>query len=202
MPNFSADDVIVGEGNLLYAPLGTALPDETTVGYGAYDSWTSWIHFGYTTEPITFNYSYDEFSVEVQQSLAPIKRRKTTESMVISTTLAQFTGDILALVTGGTNTDTAAGASQKGFSRVTTGGSSNIAEYMVAVEGYRIDDVGTQQPVRVFLYKATITASGDMPFDKAGVTGLPVTITGLTDPDRAVGSNLYEAQIVTAPATS
>lgn len=201
MPNFSADDVIVGEGNLLYAPLATALPDETTVAYGDYDAWTGWTHFGYTTEPITFNYAYDEFSVEVQQSLAPLKRRKTNESMTIATTLAQFSGDVLALVTGGTNTDTAAGSGQKGFSRVVGGGTTNIAEYMVAVEGYRVDSTGVQQPVRVFLYKATITASGDIPFDRAGVTGLPITITGLTDPDRAVGENLYEAQIITAPAS-
>ena len=201
MPNFSADDVIVGEGNLLYAPLATALPDETSVGYGDYDSWTGWTHFGYTTEPITFNYAYDEFSVEVQQSLAPLKRRKTNESMTIATTLAQFSGDVLALVTGGTNTDTASGSGQKGFSRVVGGGTTNISEYMVAVEGYRVDSTGVQQPVRVFLYKATITASGDIPFDRAGVTGLPITITGLTDPDRAVGENLFEAQIVTAAAS-
>lgn len=202
MPNFSSDEVLVSEGNILYAPLATALPDETTVAWGAYDSWTSWTHFGYTTEPISFNYSYEEFSVDVQQSTSPLKRRKTSETMEISTTLAQFNGDVLALVTGGTNTDTAAGASQKAFSRVTGGGDTNLPEYMFAVEGYRVDDVGTKQPVRIFLYKGTITVNGDIPFDKAGVTGLPITITGLTDPDRAIGANLFEAQIVTAAATS
>lgn len=202
MPNFNSDDVIVGEGNFLWAPLATALPDETTVAYGAYDSWTGWTHAGYTTDPITFNYAYDEFGVDVQQSLAPIKRRKTSESMTISTTLAQFSGEILALVTGGTNTDTAAGASQKAFSRVVGGGKSKIDEYMVAVEGYREDELGNLQPARLFLYKANITLSGDAPFDKGAATGLPITVTGLTDPDRAVGANLYEFQIVTAPATS
>ena len=202
MPNFSADDVLVGEGNFLYAPLATALPDETTVAWGAYDSWTGWTHFGYTTEPLTFNYGYEEFGVDVQQSLSNLKRRKTSETLTISTTLAQFTGDILALVTGGTNTDTAAGASQKGFSRTVFGGDTNLPEYMFAVEGYRIDDVGTKQPVRLFIYKGTITLNGDTPFAKDGVTGLPITVSGLTDSDRAIGAQLGESQIVTSAATS
>lgn len=201
MPSFSADDVLVSEANVLYAPLSTAIPDETSVAYGAYP-WAGWTLLGYTTTPTTFSYAYDVFSAEVQQVTTPIKQRKTTETLTIGTTLAQFDGDILALVLSGTNVVTPAGAGQKEFSRVVAGGDTNLSEYMFGVEGYRIDDAGNKQPVRVIVYKATITASGDIPFDKAGVTGIPVTITALGDPAKSAGQNLVEIISVLAPASS
>lgn len=203
MPSFTANDVLVSEGRLLYSPYGTALPDETSVAYDTYASWPSgWTLLGYTTTPITFTYGYDVFNVEVQQSASPIRQSKTTETLTMGTTLAQFDGDILALVLSGTNADVAAGASQKAWSRVLAGGSTLLNEYQFAIESYRPDVNGTKQPIRVFVYKATITASGDIPFDKAATTGIPVTISALADSAKAVGSQLVEIHIVTAPATS
>lgn len=201
MPNFSSDDVLVSEANVLFAPLSTAIPDETTIAYGAYP-WAGWTLLGYTSAPATFSYGYDVFSADVQQLTTPIKQRKTTETLTIGTTLAQFDGDILALVLSGTNVVTPAGAGQKGFSRVTAGGDTNLAEWMFGIEGYRIDVAGNKQPVRVIVYKATITASGDIPFDKAAITGIPITITALGDPTKAVGASLVEVISVLAPATS
>lgn len=200
--NFSADDVLVGEANWLWAPLGTALPDETTVGLNDFGNWTGWTHLGYTTAPTSMSYTKEEFKVMVQQAGSPIKKKKTSETMTLGTTLAQFTGDTIALLYQGTNTDTAAGASQKAFSRVTGGGDSALPEYMVAVEGYRDDATDTPQPVRIFLYKATLSASGDVPFDRAAVAGIPITAEGLADATRPIGSQTYEIHIVTAAATS
>lgn len=203
MPSFTADDVLVAEGRLLYSPVGTALPDETGVAYDTYASWPSgWEMLGYTTTPLTFTYGYDVFSVEVQQSASPLRQSKTTETLTMGTTLAQFDGDILALVLSGTNTDTAAGASQKAFSKVQAGGSTLLNEYQFAIESYRPDANGDKQPIRVFVFKATITASGDIPFDKAAVTGIPVTISALADSSKTVGQQLIEIHIVTAPASS
>lgn len=201
--NFDADDVLVGGGNLLYAPKGTTLPDETTVDVNDFASWPSgWIHLGYTGDAPTFNYTYDVFEVPAEQSLSPIKRKKNSEALTISTNLLQFDGDHLALATGGTNTDTAAGASQKAYSRVVGGGDTSLDEYMFALEGQREDANGDLQPVRFFVYRATIRANGDIAFAKAAATAIPVQIEALNDDTKSAGSNLYEAHIVTAPATS
>lgn len=202
MASYTSDSVLVAEAAILYAPTGTALPDETSVAWNTFGSWTGWAMLGYTSAPTTFTYNYETFSVDVQQSLAPIKQRKTSESVVIASSLAQFEGPLIALALSGTNASTAAGASQKAFDRITTGGDPALTERMFAIEGWRQDSVGTKQPVRVFVYRGTITANGGIPFDKNAVTAIPISITGLGDSTKAIGANLLEIHIVTAPATS
>jgi len=206
MASFSASDVLVADARVLWAATGTALPDETTVDWndstGAYTNWTDFTMMGYTLVPTVINYTYETFEVDVQQSASPIKRSRNTERITAATTLAQFDGDLLALILGGTNTDTAAGASQKGFSEIKAGGNTALAEYLFAIEGYRLDTNNNEQPVRVFIHRGTIRQDGDIPFDKAGATGMPVIIEGLADSSKATGEQLVQIQIVTAPATS
>lgn len=206
MATFSSNGVLISDARLLYSPTGTALPDETTVVWndstGAYTNWTSWTLLGYTTEPTVISYTYDVFEVDVQQSASPIKRSKTDESVTAATTLAQFEGPILELLLGGTNTTTAAGAAQKGFDSVVAGGDTSLSEYQFGIEGYRLDSANTKQPVRVFIYRGTIRQNGDIPFDKAGVTGMPIIVEGLADTSKATGAQLLNIQIVTSPATS
>lgn len=195
-------DVLMSEARILYSPVGTAKPDETTVGYDDYASWTSWIELGYTTEPLTIAYSYDTAGVDVQQSTLQILRRKTTEELTASTSIAQLSGDHMALVLNGTNTDTAAGASQKAFSEVAFGGDTNLPEWQFGFEGYRPDSAGTKQPVRFFIHKANISLAGDIPFDKANASALPIEIMALEDSTQSAGERLAVMHIVTAPASS
>jgi hypothetical protein len=206
MPAFSSDDVLVSYANVLYSPVGTALPDETTVAWnadsGAYTSWTGWTLLGYTSAPTTFTYAYEVFEVSVEQVAAPIKRSKTNETLTISTSLAQFDADILALVLDGTATPTAAGASQKAYDKVVAGGDTELNEYQFAFEGYRVDDAGTKQPVRLFVYRATLTQNGDTAFDKGGVTSIPIQIQALGDSTKSAGQNLVEIHVVTGPTTT
>lgn len=200
--NFEADDVFAGAANLLYAPLGTSLPDETTVDVNDFASWPSgWVHLGYTAEGPAFTYSYETFEVEAQQATAPLRRKKTTETATITASLLQFSAEHLALVTGGSVTSTAAGVGQKGYKKVVGGGEVDLTEYMFAIESTRADDNGDLQPFRFFLWKGTITANGDINFAKNAATALPVTISGLTDSDKAVGAQLYESHFVLAPAS-
>ena len=201
--NFSSNDILVAEANILYAPKGTTLPDETTVAWNSFASWdAAWKHLGYTAEAARIGYSYDTFELEVEQTTQPVIQRKVSEQFTIDFTLAQFDGQNLALVTGGTATNTAAGASQKGYTTVKAGGDSNLNEYMFAIEGYRPDTNGTKQPVRIFVHRATIRLNGNIQFSKAAGTTIPVQIVGLADTSKSVGQQLFEAHIVTAPATS
>src|ERR1044072_7646803 len=129
--NFSASDVLVGAANLLIAPKGTAIPDETTVPINTFGSWASgWVHLGYTQDAPTFTYNYETFEVLAQESTAPLRRSKVNETLQISTNLLQFSGAHLAYVTGGTLSQTAAGASQKAYDRIITGGATNLPEHM------------------------------------------------------------------------
>ena len=202
MPNFNSSDILISEANLLYAATGATKPDETTVDYGDYDSWTGWTHIGYTGDVSNMSYAYDVFSYTPEQATSPVVKRKDNEIMRIRFNLAQFSGDHLALVTGGTATDTAAGASQKGYSKIVGGGDTDISEYAFALEGYRKDASGDKQPVRIFFHKATISADGDIPFGKASATTVPVTVEAVADTSKASGSQLFEIHVVTAPATS
>jgi len=187
---------------VLYAPLATSLPDETTVAFNTYASWTGWTLLGYTTTPTTFSYSYETFDVEVQQSASPIKSSKTNENLTIGFALAQFEGAILALVMDGSSNNTAASAGQKAFTEVKAGGDTELNNYMFAIEGYRTDTAGTKQPVRIFIHKGSLTMNGDIAFDKAGVTQIPCQVTALADSTKVIGEQLITVHIVTGPATT
>lgn len=201
--NFDSNDVIISEADVLSAPLGSSLPSDNTVGWRAYTSFPAgWVHRGYTSTPTSFNHAYDKFEADVQQSTAPVKTRKVGESLTLSFTLAQFEPANITWVLAGTQVDTAPGASQKGYSVIEFGGDTNLTEYMLMVEGYRLSASNTKQPIRVVLYRATVTANGDMSFDKNGMTVLPVQAVGMADTNRAVGSQVGRILVVTADATS
>lgn len=202
MASYSSSKIMTAEAAVLYAPLATALPDETTVAWNTFAGWTGWTMMGYTTQPAAINYTYDVFEVDVQQSLAPVRRRKTNERVQITTALAQLEGANLALVYSGTLTSTGAGAGQKAWDRIQFGGDPALDEYMVALEGWLEDTNGDKQPVRYFLYVATITQNGDWVFDKNNVAALPIQIAALGDSSKAAGVNLAEIHVVTAPASS
>lgn len=193
-------DIILGVGTLYYAPTGTANPDETSVGYGT--AWSSWTSLGTTLDALTLNYADTLKDVRVQQKLGVIKRFRTEVGITAKTKLAEHTGAILALLTGGTNTDTAAGASQKAFSQVTAGDDPAIDEYKFGFETYRVDSAGTKQPVRYFFHKGHIRIDGDVNFDRENETGVPVVIEVLEDTSQSAGSEFMVVDIVTAPASA
>lgn len=200
--NFSSDDVLVGEANLLYAPKGTTKPSDTTVGWNDYANWPSgWVHLGYTESGPSFNYTYEVFGVRAQQSGAELKRRKVTETLVVTANLLQFQASHMALATGGEVTHTDAGVGQKEVDRVVGGGESVLDEYMFAWESYRVDDDGNLQPVRMFLPRGTIRANGETTFARNGAAMLPVQVEALLDDTLPVGEQLYDMRFILADAT-
>lgn len=200
MPN-NASDIILSPARLFYAPVGEALPDETTVEYGA--AWGgNWTELGYTNAPITLSYSYDEYEVEVEQVTLPLRRTKTGEDVMIETTLVEITADNLQLAMGGAVTTTAAGAAQRGFEELRAGGETALDTYAWGFEGRYEDATGTAFPVRLFLWKATATLNGDLAFAKAQETGIPIQVKALADTSQPAGQQLLVFQKVTAEATA
>lgn len=195
-------DILMGPVTVYYAPVGEALPDETSVEYG--DPWGgNWTALGYTKGNLSCNYEFDVVEATIEQALGPVKRRKKSETVALETVLAEFTGDNLALVTNGTKTHTAAGVGQVEYDDVDVGGDPSLTERAWGFEGEYVDDSGTSFPMRVFVYKGTAKLGGALEFGKEveGV-GLTLHVDALEDMSKSAGQRLIKFQKVTAAATS
>jgi hypothetical protein len=193
-------DILLSPATIWNAPVGEPLPDETTVAYGA--AWGgNWVQFSLTKTPVTLNRDVSTFNVFVEQTTVPLRRTITEENMTIETQLAEFTGDVMALVMGGTNTITPAGAAQVAFEKIVGGGEWTLPEGCWGIEGKHIDADGDEFPVRFFFYRATVKLGGELSFQKGDYVGIPTQIEALGDTSKPVGSQLYEIHRVTAAAT-
>lgn len=194
-------DILVSPAVIWHAPVGEALPDETSVAYGA--AWGgNWEQFALTKTPVTLNRDVSTFEVMTEQTTGPLRRVITEEKMTIETQLAEFTGDGLALVLGGSNVTTPAGAGQVAFDKVVAGGEWTLPEGAWGIEGKYVDDGGDEFPVRVFFYRATVKLGGELSFQKGDYVGVPIQIEALTDTSKAIGAQMIEIHRVTAAATS
>lgn len=183
-----------------YAPVGESLPDETTVAYGA--SWGgNWVELPRLADPLAMEYTEVSVEADEQDALAPVEDYVTEERFRLRSSFNRTTGDLLALLTGATNTDTAAGASQKAYSRILGGGNPFRTKYVVGFEGYRPDTAGTLQPVRFFFYKARFKLEIGLTQSKRDVSKNFFSIMTFADTSKAVGQQHFEWHIVTGPTT-
>lgn len=194
-------DILVTPATIYYAPVGEALPDESSVGYG--DAWGgNWVNLGYTLEPVSLSYETETFELEVEQITLPVRRVRTKETVMIETSLAEMTATNLALVVDGTATTTAAGVGQVGFDEILAGGSVDLSEYAWGFEGFRVTAANVRLPVRVFLYKGTAILNGQLTFAKGAGVGIPIQIQALPDTTQDPGEQILVIHNVTAVATT
>lgn len=197
-------DLLKSQAVVWVAPAGETIPDETTVAYAG--TWGgNWVKLGYTKEPLSMLYEFDEAELMVEQMLGPVKRRKINEHATLETVLSEATALNLAYVTGGVAADvtsTAAGASQKAFESLNVGNDPVLTEWAVGFEGVHYDATGVAQPVRVFMDPATINVNGPLEFSKKNddYTGIPLQVKGLAN--TASSGKMFNWQRVTAPASS
>ena len=194
-------DIIVTPARIFYAPVGEALPDETTIEYG--DAWGgNWVDLGATSEPITWISDRTEFEAMIQQSTMVVKRRKVDEKFAFETVLAELTPTNLSILLGGTVATTAAGASQRGFQQLPVGGNFDITERIWGIEGLYEDASDLEFPIRIFMPKATANLNGNLQFGKANVAGIPLRVDAIADLSAAVGAQGPIFQRVTAETTA
>lgn len=196
-------DILVSPVNIWQSPTGTALPDETTVAFGA--AWgAGWVSLGYTTAPLAMKYDTSLFELELEQITSPVKGQKTKETLSLETTLAELTATNLKLAIGSTSTitTTAAGASQHGYEEVNMGGEAILPEYQFGFEGYTLDSSNRQLPLRLFIYRCTFSLGGSLEFSKKAAAGIPIKITAWADTSKTIGQQLFKLQRVTAWKTS
>jgi hypothetical protein len=186
------------------APSGEAKPDETTVAYGG--DWSgNWERVGYTKEPLVMAYESEEFDVEVEEELAPIKRRRVKETMTLETVLAELTAEYLQLAASNQDTvsETAAGGAQKAYEETGLGGEAILTEKAWGFEGLYITSGGNDEPIRVFVHKGTAMVNGELEFSQKSTDypGIPIQIKALCDTTQAAGQKLALFQRVTSETT-
>ena len=194
-------DILVTPATIYYAPVGEALPDESSIDYG--EAWGgNWTNLGYTLEPVALSYETETFELEVEQITLPVRRVRTKETVMIETSLAEMTGANLALVVDGTVTTTAAGVGQVGFDEILAGGSVDLSEYAWGFEGFRVTSANVRLPVRMFLYRGNAVLNGQLTFAKGAGVGIPIQIKALPDTTQDAGEQILVIHNVTAVATT
>jgi hypothetical protein len=197
---------IIKTGAVLWvAPTGEAKPDETSVIFGA--AWGgNWARVGYTKAPLTAAYASEEADGKVQEELAPVKRWRIGESLILETVLAELTAAYLQLAAANQTavSSTAAGAGQKAYEETGLGGVAELTEKAWGFEGLFINASGDDEPVRLFVHKGTAMVNGALEFSKVNddYTGVPIQIKALTDTTQTAGKKLALFHRVTAEASS
>jgi hypothetical protein len=191
-------DILLTPADIWYAPVGEAAPADS-VARGA-DWGGDWESLGYTLAPLTLSYEQETAEVMVEQLTAPVKRKKTSETLTLETTLAEFTGTNLEMVFGGTATDTPAGAGQPAKTELVMGGDTALPVYAWGFEGTYEDANGVEFPVRVIVYRGRPILGGELQFAKAEPSGLPLRIEAEANTALAAGAQLMKIIKITAAA--
>jgi hypothetical protein len=199
----AVSDILISPVNIWRSATAVALPDETTIAYGA--SWgAGWTNVGYTVAPLSMKYETSIFELEVEQITSPVKGQKTKELLTFETQLGELTAANLILAVGSTSTitTTAAGANQHAFEDVALGGEAFLPEYQFGFEGFTLDASNRQLPCRLFVYRATFSTSGNLEFSKKAAAAIPLKITAWADTSKTIGQQLMRLQRVTGWKTS
>jgi hypothetical protein len=201
----SVTNIIKSGAALWYAPVGETKPDETSVAYAA--AWGgNWAKVGYTKAPLTLAYESEEFDIEVDEELGPVKRRRVKETMTLETVLAELTAAYLALVNANQTavSSVAAGAGQKAYEYTGLGGVAILTEKEWGFEGLYLDSSGNNLPIRVFVHIGTAKLNDSLKFSQKDTdyTGISLQIKALADTSQSAGNKFLLFQRVTAPASS
>jgi hypothetical protein len=187
-------DIVVTSARLYRAPAGTTLPADT-VDVDA--TWpVGWIDCGYTLEPVKAAYTFDVLDVMVQQEMGAVKRIRIKEALKLSTVLAELTAANLALSFAGESSTVAATSTLAGYEEFSVGGKYELPESMWGIEGSFVDEDEVLRPIRVFVWRATAAAGGEIAFNREQVAGIPLEVSALHDRTKAKGKRLMVARRV------
>jgi hypothetical protein len=197
---------VIHTGAVLWvAPVGEAIPDETTVDYG--DAWGgNWVRVGYTKAPLAAAYESEEHAITVEEVLAAIARRRIGEGLTLETVLAELAAEYLQLAASNQTaiSEVAAGAGQDAYEETGLGGVSILTEKKWGFEGLFYNASSESQPIRLFVHKATAKINGPLEFSKKATDtpGISIQIAALADTTQTAGKELCLYQRVTAEKTS
>ena len=177
----AASDVLVSPATVWYAPVGTALPNPSTMLAGA--TWTApWKNLGYTLEPTNLTMNVTPFDLYVQQLTVPLRTIRTQVEVMLETVMGEFTADNLKLATDGTVVTTAAGSGASGRDEVTVLASKvDVSLFAFGIEGVRVTDTNARVPVRIFIPRGSAVMNGNVTFAKDAGIGIPLQLKAFAD---------------------
>src|SRR6266516_6980488 len=187
-------DIVVTAAKLYKSPVGTTLPLDTVDVDAAWP--VGWVSVGYTLEPVKAQYTFDVLDVMVQQEMGTVKRIRIKEALKLSTILAELTATTMALSFAGEVTTAAATATLAGYEEFSVGGKYKLPMAQWGMEGSFVDEDEILRPIRVFVWKATAAAGGELAFNREQVAGVPLEISALHDRSKAKGRRLLAARRV------
>jgi len=196
-------DVLLGPGHLWRAPIGTAVPDETTVAFGA-DWGGTWVDMGDFPEgsPISLSLAEEVYKVYSEQITVALGVTRTRREALITGSLLEHTVANMAALLQATAAVTPPGGAQKGFSEIPFGGPPDVTLYKWGIEALRVDANNVNQPVRWFFHKGFMRMTGEIAYAKTKETAIAFEIAILGDITLPNASNLGILQIVTSAATT
>jgi len=197
-------DVLLGPGKLYRAPVATANPDESTVGYGT--AWGgSWVDMGDFPEgsPIALSLAEEVYKVYSERTTtARAVTRTRREGTVKGSLLDHSIANLAVLLQGTAETTAATGGGQKGYTEIPFGSQSDVTLYKWGIEALRVDSANANQPVRWFLHKGFIRMTGEIAYAKTKETAVGFEISIIGDDSQTAGEDLGVYQVVTAAATA
>jgi len=155
----------------------------------------TWVKMGATQAPLTMLYEDERTDINIEESLAPVFRYKTAESLTIETVLAELDVDYLALATEGTVVPDVGGVGDVAYDELPIGNRTALTMYQFGFEGISVQSDGALWPVRVIIPRANIKIGGELTFSKKedDYTGVPITIEALSSTDLLV-DKLFKIQ--------
>lgn len=193
---------LVASGALIYrAPVGTSAPADTV---GAGTAWGgSWTQYAMTSAPLSILHEEERVKFNIQQALASVRQRRSSEALTVETTLAEITLGNWATAAGGTETVSAtpAGVGQPGKEEFSFGGDAELSEYAWGFEGEYVDEDGATLPIRLFIFKGIAQIGGALEFAKEAQSGIPFRIEALEDLTKTKGARLYKWSKILEPAS-
>jgi len=164
-------------------------------------AWPSgWTQLGSLSKPIKFTYKADKKDIEVQNALAPVRRRKIKESLEFNIDLAELALHQLQYATGVYTLNTAPTTSVAGLESWTDGGKACLPEYMWGFEGKMApEDCATSYAFRVYVWKATLLDQFESEYSKDSETVLALKFGALAVPAKGAGQHLWRKVRVISP---
>lgn len=195
---YEVKDIIVSAAWIFHAPIGTTWPADTLPARAAWP--TGWVPIGYTLEPTEFGSTFETLDVNVEQQMAPVMSRRTSETGILKTRIAELNVSNMALALAAQAVITPPGVGQPGKEELYYGGDPHIPVRQWGIEGYWNDASGTERPVRVFIWRGQIANGGTFTLGQKDVTGLPLEVRIMADGSKPKGQNFYVIQRITANA--
>ena len=191
----SVEYISHGPAMLYIAATGTALPADTV---GAGIAWGgSWTQIGWTESPVTLTYEYTPAEAMIQESLAPVARWKSAETLTWETTLAETNCANIQYAIEGTLATTAAAAGVHGYTNLKVGGADTLT---VRAWGFEWNETisSVVQPIRVLVYRGTATAGTAFVGGKDKANLVTLKGAAVADMTGTQGERLFYIHHVTA----